>query len=292
MRNIFLFIRRHFVFLLFVVLQAVSLWMLFNFNRFHNAVFLGVASEITGSINTQVDKVDDYFHLREENRRVHRMNDSLISILKINFVSTDTSQTAVTDSLKIDSSVQVRRYLYRDAKVVFNSVTADNNYLQLNRGFNGGVKENMSVINSDGAIVGLVINVSPNFSQVMSLLHTKSNVPAMLKNTGTAGKVSWDTKDPRFLTLEGISRDVAVKVGDSVVTSRYSYNYPPGFFIGRITEAKEDKATGFYALRLRSAVNFGAIQQVFVIENLQRTEQVELEKDTERKMEQGRGGAP
>jgi len=290
-RNIFLFIRRYFVFLLFVVLQAVSLWMLFNFNRFHHAVFLGAASEITGSINTQVDKVDDYFHLREENRRVHRMNDSLIALLNVNFVTEDTSKTLVTDSFKVDSSVRLRRYLYRDAKVVYNSVTAENNYLQLNRGANGGIAENMAVINSDGAIVGLVINVSPNFSQVMSLLHTKSNVPAMLKNTGTAGKVSWDTKDPRFLVLEGISRDVAVKVGDSVVTSQYSYNYPPGFFIGKITEATEDKATGFYALRLRSAVNFGAIQQVFIVENLQRTEQAELEKDTERKMEQGRGGS-
>ncbi|HVE61792.1 MAG TPA: hypothetical protein VNA26_08230, partial [Chitinophagaceae bacterium] len=82
MRNIFLFIRRYFVFLLFLVLQGFALWMLFKYNRFHRASFLGVASEITGSINKQVDKVDDYFHLREENKRVHRMNDSLLNLLR------------------------------------------------------------------------------------------------------------------------------------------------------------------------------------------------------------------
>ena len=94
----------------------------------------------------------------------------------------------------------------------------------------------MAVINSDGAVVGLVVNVSPNFSQVMSLLHTKSRIPAMLKKTNTAGTVKWDAKDPRFLTLEGISKDVTVKRGDTVVTSRYSYNYPPGFMLGRVVQ--------------------------------------------------------
>jgi rod shape-determining protein MreC len=218
------------------------------------------------------------------------MNDSLINLLRSNYAAPDTSQRLVVDSLRLDTIVQVRRYLYRDAKVVYNSVNSENNYLQLNRGSNQGISDNMSVLNSNGAVVGLVVNVSPNFSQVMSLLHTKSNIPAMLKKTSTAGKVSWDTKDPRILILEGISRDVAVKRGDTVVTSQYSYNYPPGFMLGRIVDIREDKTTGFYALKLRSAANFGSIQQVFIVENLQRTEQVELEKETDRQMEQGKGG--
>ena len=288
MRNIFLFIRRYFVFFFFLVLQAVALWMLFNYNRFHRAVGLGVASEVTGSINAQVDKVDDYFHLREENRRVHRMNDSLLNLLRENYNSADTGQRLVVDSLRVDTLIQLRRYVFRDAKALYNSVNFENNYLQLSRGSNKGIKDNMTVINSDGAIVGLVVNTSPNFCQVMSLLHTKSRIPAMLKGSNVAGTVRWDTEDPRFLDLEGISRDVAVKKGDTVLTSRYSYNYPPGFIIGRIETVETEKATGFYKLKVRSATNFNSIQQVFVIENLQRTEQVQLEKDTEKKMEQER----
>ncbi|ANE52093.1 rod shape-determining protein MreC [Flavisolibacter tropicus] len=288
MRNIFLFIRRYFVFLIFLVLQAVAIWMLFSYNRFHRAIGLGLASEVTGSINAQVDKVDDYFHLREENRRVHSMNDSLLNLLRENFSSADTMQRMVVDTLRFDSVIQFRRYIYRDAKVVFNSVNSENNYLQLSRGANKGVTDNMAVINSDGAIVGLVVNTSPHFSQVMSLLHTKSRIPAMLKGSNVSGTVRWDTKDPRFLNLEGISRDVAVKKGDTVLTSRYSYNYPPGFIIGRIETIETEKATGFYKLQVRCATNFNSLQQVFVIENLQRAEQVQLEKDTEKKMEQER----
>lgn len=65
MRNIFLFIRRYITFLSFLVLQVLALLMLFKFNRIHHAVGLGVANEITGRINTQVDKLDDYFHQGE-----------------------------------------------------------------------------------------------------------------------------------------------------------------------------------------------------------------------------------
>lgn len=287
MRNIFLFIRRYFVFLCFLVLQVLALYMLFNYNRFHRAAFLGIASEMTGGINNQVDKVDDYFHLRDENKRVHRMNDSLLNLLRTNFNTPDTSQRLVTDSLRVtDSTREVRRYIFRDAKVVYNSVNEENNYLQLNRGSNQGVKDNMAVLNSNGAVVGLVVNTSPNFSQVMSLLHSRSRLPAMLKKSSTSGTISWDKKDYRFLTLEGISRDVEVKKGDTVLTSQYSYNYPPSFMIGTVERIAVDKNSGFYNLKVRARANFNSIQQVFVVENLQRDEQVQLLKDTEKKVEQ------
>jgi rod shape-determining protein MreC len=286
MRNIFLFIRRHFVFLSFAILQGIALWMLFSYNRFHKVVFLGIASEVTGSVNTQVDKVDDYFHLSEENRRVHHMNDSLLNLLRSNYNIPDTLQQVRIDSLRVDSLVQYRRYVYRDAKVVYNSVNFENNYLQLNRGSNQGIKDNMAVASSDGAIIGIVINTSPNFSQVLSMLHTKSRVPAALKKTGTTGTIKWDTVDPRFVTLEGISKDVDVKRGDTVLTSKYSYNYPPNFLIGRVAKVEVDNSTGFYNLKVQTAVNFASIQQVFVIENLQRDEQSQLEKETEKKIDQ------
>lgn len=287
MRNIFLFIRRYFVLLSFLVLQAFALWILFTYNRLHQAVGLGAASELTGSINAQVDKVDDYFHLRQENLRVHQVNDSLMNLLQSNFLQQDTAAKVVTDTLKItDSTRSIRRYQWRAAKVVYNSVNFEKNYLQLNRGTNYGIAENMAVLNSDGSLVGLVVATSPNFSQVMSLLHVQSRVPASLKNSNVFGTIEWPGDDPRFLLLKGISRDVQVKKGDSVVTSIYSYNFPPGFLVGRIAEIKADKASGFYILKVRTAVNFNAVQQVFVVENLQRTEQLKLEEETRKRMEQ------
>lgn len=264
--------------------------MLFKYNRLHHAAFLGVASEVTGRMNTQVDKLDDYFHQGEENRRLHKMNDSLLNLLKTNYSIPDTGQRIILDSAMIDSVKQFKKYIWRDAKVVYNTVTSEKNYLQLNRGAKYGIQDNMAVLNSDGAVVGQVVNVSPNFSEVMSLLHVQSSVSAALKKTGDAGKLEWDGKDPRFVQLKGISKSVEVKVGDSVVTSKYSYNFPPDKLIGRIAAINSDPATGFYLLKIKTIVNFNTIQQVFVVENLQREEQLQLEKDTEKKVEQQKKG--
>jgi rod shape-determining protein MreC len=275
------------VFLTFLVLQGFALWTLFKYNRYHRAVFLGVSNEITGSVSTQVDKVDDYFHLREENRRVHRMNDSLMNLMRSNYATQDTSSKSVIDSLQVnDSTKQVQRYLWREAKVVFNSVNFDQNYIQLNRGSNQGIRDNMAVLSSDGAIIGVVVNVSPNFSQVMTVLHTKSRVPATIKHFNVNGTIEWDTKDPRFVLLKGISRDVQVKKGDSVLTSPYSYNFPPGYLVGRVASIDTDKASGFYILKVQTAANFNSVQQAFVVENIQREEQIKLDEESKRKIEQ------
>lgn len=264
--------------------------MLFKFNRLHHAAFLGVASEVTGTVNTQVDKLDDYFHQGEENRRLHKMNDSLLNLLRSNFSVPDSSQQLVVDSSMVDSIKQFRKYIWRDAKVVYNTITSEKNYLQLNRGMNYGIKDNMAVLNSDGAVVGQVVNVSSNFSEVMSLLHVQSSVSASLKKTGDAGNLVWDAKDARFVQLKGISKSVEVKVGDTIVTSRYSYNFPPDKLIGTVAGISSDPATSFYILKIKTAANFATIQQVHVVENLQRNEQLQLERDTEKKVEQQKKG--
>lgn len=241
---------------------------------------------MTGRVNTQVDKMDDYFHQGEENRRLHRMNDSLLNLLRINYDIPDSSQRLVVDSMMKDSVQQFLKYYWRECKVVYNTVTSEKNYLQINRGAKYGIRDNMAVLNSDGAVVGRVVNVSPNFSSVMSLLHVQSSVGAALKKTRDAGTVEWDGKDSRYVQLRGISKSVEVKVGDTVITGQYSNIFPPDKLIGTVAGITSDPATGFYLLKIRTAVNFGRIQQVFVVENLQREEQLQLMKDTEKKIDQ------
>ena len=113
MRNVFLFFRRYFTFFTFLVLQGVALWFLFNYNRFHRAKFLGVANEMTGRINSQYNKVEDYFTLKEENRRVHQLNDSLLNLLSRNYLQRDSSIKMIQDSVPADTLGNYRRYFSR-----------------------------------------------------------------------------------------------------------------------------------------------------------------------------------
>ena len=285
MRNVFLFIRRYFTFLAFVAVQAVALWFLFTYNKFHRAKGLGWANEITGRINSKYKNVDDFFHLKAENQRLHRMNDSLLNLLPANFLQLDTSVRIVQDSIPFDTLGNYRRYIWRDAKVVYNTVNTQKNYIQINRGSNQGIRDNMAVINSDGSAVGVVVNVSPNFSQVMSLLHVQSKRSVTMKRTGSLGTIEWDGKNPLFLTLQNIPKSDSVAKGDTVMTSVNS-SFPPGFVVGTIDEVILDKSTNFYVLRLRTAANFFNLQQVHVIENAQYEEQAKLQEDTKKKIDQ------
>ncbi len=285
MRNVFLFLNRYKTFCSFLFLQGVALWFLFSYNRFHRVRFLGIANEITGRINTKYNKARSYFFLREENRRVHHFNDSLLNLLPRNYSWHDTTVSTMTDTTQQLPGERYRRYLARPATVVYQTVNAQKNFIQVNRGSSQGIKDNMAVISSDGAVVGIVVNTSSNFAQVMSLLHVQNSVSASLKRSGEYGTVDWDGKDPRYLTLKKIPKTASVKTGDTVLTSPVSFNYPPGYFVGTVSGIKLDQVSGMYELRILAAANFQRLEQVHILENLDLTEQTQLNRDTQKKMD-------
>jgi rod shape-determining protein MreC len=263
----------------------VSLWFLFNYNRFHHAKFLGVANEMTGRINSQFNKVEDYFYLRDENRRLHRFNDSLLNLVPGNFMKRDSGMQMI-DSIPYDTAGHYRRYFSRPATVVYNTVNAQKNYIQINRGANQGIKDNMAVISADGSAVGVVVSVSPGFSQIMSLLHVQSKVSVSLKRSGDFGTLEWNGKDPRYLLIKRIPKTVAVSLGDTVLTSTVSFNFPPGYMVGTIADINLDNTSGMYLLKVKTAANFYNLQQVHVIENLEYAEQTSLNSATRKKIEE------
>jgi rod shape-determining protein MreC len=130
------------------------------------------------------------------------------------------------------------------------------------------------------------VNVSENFSQAMSLLHVQSRVNAMMKKSRLNGRIEWDGISPLFLLMKDIPKSEPVTKGDTVLSGLYSYNFPPGWLIGTVAEIVDDKSTNFFVLRIKPAANFQNLQQVFVIENLQRDEQVALDKATQKKIDE------
>lgn len=278
MRNVFLFIRRNLNFLFFLILQGFALYMLFHYNRFHEAVFLDAASEVTGKVNKQYNNVEYYFRLKKTNDILVEENQRLRNLLKEDFLIPDTSSKLAFDSIRVDSIEQYRRYQYYPAKVINNSVTGQNNYLTIARGYAQGIRKDMAVVSPSG-IVGTVVNVSKNMATVMSLLHRQSRVSVSLKKTGETGSIEWDGKDPLVITFKNIPKSVPVKIGDTVVTSRYS-TFPAGQLVGTVSAVESETGSNFYTLKLRPLTNFFNIQFVYVVRNLQNEEQKEIEKAT------------
>lgn len=279
MRNIFLFIRRYFNFLFFLVLQIIALSFLFRYNKFHEAAFMGVANELTGRVSSRYSNVQYYFHLKQTNEALAAQNEALINSLPSNFQPADTSVNRVIDTVKTDTTTEVRRYEWLRARVVNNSVALQNNYITIHRGENQGVKKDMGVISPNG-IVGTVVNTSENFAVVMTMLNRQSSVSAKLKKGGEISKVQWDGKSPSRVTMMNIPRSANVAKGDSVVTSGYSLSFPPDILVGTVTDVIEDKSSNFLTLQIQPGTNFYSVEYVMVVNNLQKDEQKKLEEAT------------
>lgn len=286
MRNIFFFIRRNFNVFVFVALQIVAIWSLITYNRFYRAKGLGAANEVTGWVNSKFNNVEDFFRMKEENKRILRMNDSLMNLLSSNFAKHDTSSREVQDSIPYDTLGHYRRYIWRDAQVTYNTVNGENNYVQINRGSVDGMKDNMGVFSSNGGLVGKIIHVSPNYSMIMSLLHVRNKLSVVVKKTGSSGMISWDAKNPRLLTLNNISKSDSLVKGDTIVTGNFSLSYPPGRMVGTVEEIVNDNSTNFYVLKIRTTANFSDLQQVQVVENLQYSEQAAVLQETIKKVDE------
>ena len=276
MHNIFLFLRRYFNFIFFLILLGICLFMVFNYNKHHNAVFMGVANEVTGKIYKQYNSVEYYFQLKRTNDSLVKANERLYNKLKQDFEIPDTINKFSIDTIRIDSTEKYRKYQYMQAKVIGNSVSLPNNYIQLNRGVLQGAQKDLGVIDINNAVVGTVIDISNNYAVVMSLLHHQSNISAKLKKTGEVGNVIWDGKKTNTVTLKDIGKSVKVNKGDSVITSGFSDKFPYGLLIGIIEGITEDKSTNSYALTVKTAANFYNLQFVYIINNLKKEEPREL----------------
>jgi rod shape-determining protein MreC len=283
-RNVFLFIRRHFNFLFFLVLQIISLSFLFRYNKFHEAAFLNVSTEITGRFNQRYNNIEYYFQLKKTNESLVKENLGLRQLLKENYEGPDSNRRLMNDTIRADSGRSILKYQIMDAKVVNNTTALRANYLTIHRGFGQGVRTNMGVTGPQG-IVGSVINVSRNFAIVMSMLHPQFKVVVRLKKGGETGTIDWDGLSPNFVTLHAIPRSTKVTIGDTVVTSQTSSLFPANLMVGTIEEVVPDNSSNFYTLKVRTATNFANIEYVYVIDNLQYDEQKGLEDSTRKKVQ-------
>lgn len=254
--------------------------MLFRYNKFHEAAFMGIAKEMTGGIYNKANNIEYYFHLKTTNDSLAKENARLRNMLAGNFEAADTTQKVIVDTIPIDTLGTTRKFISREARVSNNTTSTQNNYITIHRGENQGVKKDMGVISPSG-VVGTVVNTSANYSTVMSLLHRQSRMRASLKKSGETGTVQWDGNTPLFLTLIDIPKSAQIKRGDSIVTS-YSDRFPRGLLVGTVWTILDDKSSNFYTLRLKPATNFFSLQYVYVIENLQREEQKQLEEATKK----------
>jgi len=142
-----------------------------------------------------------------------------------------------------------------DVSPWFRSVSFD-------RGLGDGVRSGMPVISEDG-LVGLVTAVSQRASRTMLLLDRQSAVDGTVQRSRARGIVRGRGSDE--LEFEFVVRGGDVRVGDIVITSGLGGVYPKGLRIGQVTAVSDPGARLLQTATVAPAVDFGRLEQVFVM---------------------------
>ncbi len=269
MRSLIRFILTYHFILLFLILETLSLTLLFQYNLFQKAKFINSSQRITGFVYAKIDLLNEYLSLHQTNRQLAVENEKLNNMLQRAYRSDEIFFYGEYDS------IYQQHYFYTSARIINNSVNKQHNYLTLNKGSEAGIRPEMAVVAADG-IVGVVNGVSKRFSTVISLLNTDLSVSAKIKKNNAFGSLSWDGVNYREAMPSEIPHHINIAKGDTVITSGFSTIYPEGILIGTIKDF-EVKGANFYIITVQLSTDFKSLTYVSVVSNLRKEEQKELE---------------
>ena len=272
MRNLIRILIKYHFFILFVIIEIFSLFLLINYNDYQRKSFLQSSNVLIGNIYKSHSAITGYLALKEENKRLAFEN----SFFRTKLISSYRNLSTLNKTVK--DTIYKQQYIFTSAKVINNSVNRQNNYLTLDKGSINGIKPEMAVLSSNG-IVGIVKCVSKNFSTVISLLNSKLKISVKLKKSNEVGSLAWDGWDYTRAKLNEIPFHVKLKPGDTIITSGYSAMFPEGIFVGTVLKSNIPVGSNFYDITMKLSTNFNNISYVYIVTNLYKDEQKNIEKE-------------
>lgn len=268
MGNFIRFILQNLHFIVFIVLEIVSINLAVNFDNRRKSLFLSTSNHITGFVQSRFNTVSNYFHLDVENDDLTRDNARLRNRL-LNMEQQLLKSQSQNDGIALTVSPQdtFERYKVIPAHVISNSFSSLYNFLTINVGSNQGIRQGMGVITEKGP-VGIVTLVNKRYSKVISLYNVETAVSAMVKSNNALGVIHWEPYALETVVMREIPRHVDLEIGDTVVTSGYSFSFPHGLPIGVVDHFNLESGENDYTVYVRLFENLYALQSCYVVDDL------------------------
>lgn len=264
MHNLLEFLERHHHWFLFVILEAISLALLFSYNGYQGSVWFSSANAMAGKVYAWSSAVESYFSLTKVNEdltlRNYYLERQVTQLRRLYAEATeekDQQERKGLDSLS--------RYQLIPAKVVSNELDKNDNLMTIDKGKADGVEVGMGVACGRG-VVGVTYLVSDHYTIVIPVLNSHSSrISCAIRGYGYFGVLRWYGEDAAYAYVEDIPRHARFKRGDWVETNGYSSIFPPGVLVGQIVEVYNSRDGLSYKLKVRLTTDFGNLRDVVVI---------------------------
>lgn len=258
----FIVVNKHWF--VFILLETLSLCLLFKMNNYQGSAYFSTANSVVGFVNKTTSGVTSFFGLKSRNHRLEAENEML-------------REELLALKSKVHSSKRHSRYYNAiGAEIINASLHRGNNLMTINKGSANGVNTEMGVVCSSG-VVGIVSLVSKHYAVVMPLTNIKSMVSCRLANSDYFGTLQWKMGNIEEAVVIGVPRHADVKVGEVVETNGFSDIFPAGIPIGKVVKIEDSDDGLAYVLTVKLSTNFSNLRDVSVITNYRHVERRELE---------------
>lgn len=274
----FLIRKRHWF--LFILLEIISILLIYRSNAYQRNIILSTANVVSGKVISVSGNVYAYLHLKEVNKELLERNGKLeMAVLRLQ----DQIEAMVADTVRFSGFVPVDSvdhfpYSFITAGVVNNSVAKIFNYITLDKGRKDGVAIDMGVVSERG-VVGIVSTVSDHYSVVLPVLNPKFRLSGKVLGSSYFGSLSWNGRSTRYANLDELPRHIDFQEGDTIITSGYSAVFPEGLMVGTVSSFRKQNDDNFYSLEVRLATDFHTLKNVKIIRNYDQAERRKLEEE-------------
>ncbi len=273
MRNLWIFVSRYNAFFFFIIFFTVGVVLCIKNNAYQKSITINSTNLIVGSAYQRLNVVKRYLNLGQVNDSLARENAKLkAALINLN------NSTDSTNVVKVNDTLNKQQYNLLSAKVIKNSINQRNNFITINKGSNDGIEKDMAIISPDKGVVGFILDVSPNFSTIRSLLNKETLISVIIKKNGAFGSLVWGDGNfnPRKAYVKEIPNHYKINLRDTIVTSGAG-GFPKGIVVGRVSKTQISTGDNFMTLEIDLFNDFGTLQYVYVIKDRLAVEQKKLE---------------
>jgi rod shape-determining protein MreC len=223
----------------------------------------GVLNRVALAITGGVSDFAELQQLRQRNADLEealaRLQPQLVEALEVQSDYQRLADLFNYANLRTDQQVIAADVIGGDPNNLLRSST-----LIINRGARDGIAVGMPVVTGQG-LVGRIIGVSANASQVLLITAPSSAVSARVQSSRAEGSVVGDLNGA--LTMNFIPLGAGVQPGDVIITSGLGGNFPPDILIGQVSTVSQTEL--YQVAQLRSLINFDIVELALVITNFQ-----------------------
>lgn len=234
---------------------------LYWFDRLALRLTAPAQSMLTWAINNTWESVENYFFLlnvRKYNVELLSQNRKLMNELA-SFREVALENKRLRKLVSFSQSIAGRKIT---AKVIAQDLLPEFRTLRLNKGESDGVVRGMAVVTHEG-IVGRIIRVDKNYSDVLTLLDSSSNVAGLVQRNRTRGVVEGYTEN--LLRMKHVRRTDDIRNGDVIISSGIGTLFPKGLVIGKVVSVHKQKHGITQTIEIYPSVDFPRLEEVIII---------------------------